>query len=293
MRAQVGFIGLGAMGAPMAARLLERGRSLVIHNRTRARAAGVEQEGAVWLDSPAELAARGAHVFSCLRDTAAVEEVYLGDRGVLGAVSAGQVLVELGTFSPDLADRIAREAAQAGAAFIAAPVSGGPLRARAGSLAMMAGGDADAFQRVRPILLDLARTLEHIGGPAAGLELKLVNQLLTGSHMAVAAEAVAVLNALGIDLGVAERLLGQGWGQSAMLARALAVARQNPPEVHGTGATVAGMSEVLELVALLLRRCGVSAEVFDAGRRALLDAGRLGYGDHDPAGLFQVKEVNR
>ncbi|GAA3936370.1 hypothetical protein GCM10022383_13370 [Microbacterium soli] len=289
----MGFIGLGAMGAPMAERLLDRGRSLIVHNRTRTRAAGFDGAGVVVADSPAEVASSGATVLSCLRDTGAVEAVYLGDRGVLRAVSAGQVLVELGTFSPDLARRIAQDAADAGAAFLAAPVSGGPPRARAGTLVMMAGGDAGAFQRVRQVLEDLGQTVEHVGDAGAGLELKLVNQLLTGTHMAVAAEAVAALNALDIDLGLAERLLDQGWGQSAMLARALAVARQEAPEARGTGVTVVGMSEVLELVARLLRACGVSAEVFDAGRRALLDAGRLGYGDHDPAGLFHVKEVHR
>lgn len=293
MSGPIGFVGVGAMGGAMALRLLDRGHPVLIHTRTRARAAQVERAGAIWVDSPGEVAARSTHVLSCLRDTDATAEVYSGDRGMLGAASSGQVFVELGTFSPELARRIALDADRKGAAFLAAPVSGGPSRAREGSLTMMAGGDAAAFARIRPVLVDLAQTLDHVGGPGAGLELKLVNQLLTSCHMVAAAEAIAALNALDIDLAVAERLLGDGWAQSAMLGRALAVARQGDPDVRGTGVTVAGMSEVLELVAELLRRRGVATELFDTGRRALLDAGRRGFGDLDPAGLYLVKEVIR
>jgi 3-hydroxyisobutyrate dehydrogenase-like beta-hydroxyacid dehydrogenase len=290
MKGPVGFVGTGAMGTAMVLRLLDCGFSVVVHNRSRQRAESVLAAGAAWADSPVDLVERCSTVLSCLRDSAAVEAVYLGTGGLL-ASAAGTTFVEHGTFAPSLARRIAQAAAATGSAFLAAPVSGGPEGARGGSLAVMVGGDLDALERVRTVLATLSGTLSHVGGPSAGLELKLVNQLLVSSHMAVAGEAVALLRRVGLDLALADVVLNKGWAQSAMLARTLELVRAG--RVDGTGATVQGMTEVLDLVAELLVENEVTARVFDAGRTRFSDAARDGLGEADPAALYQVSEEHR
>lgn len=289
MTGPLGYVGTGAMGTAMIERLLDTGHEIVVHNRTRANAAAAEKAGAVWAPSLGEVVERCAIVLTCMRDTTATEAVYLGESGLLSAAAEGRVFVEHGTFAPDLARRIARVAAERGAAFLAAPVSGGPDGARGGSLAVMAGGDEAAFERASPVLASLAGQITHVGGPAAGLELKLVNQLLTSCHMAVAGEAVALLRKTGIDLGTADELLNAGWAQSAMLSRTLRLVQADRTE--GTGATVEGMAEVLDLVADLLGRHAVPAAVFEAGRQKFVTAVVQGMGEADPAGLFQISEV--
>lgn len=286
----IGYVGTGAMGTAMIERLLDTGHDIVVHNRTRANAAAAEKAGALWAADLGEVVERCAIVLTCMRDTTATEAVYLGESGLLSAAAAveGRIFVEHGTFAPSLALRIAQVAAEHGAAFLAAPVSGGPDGARGGSLAVMAGGDAAAFDRAGPVLAALAGRITHVGGPAAGLQLKLVNQLLTSCHMAVAGEAVALLRKVGIDLGVAGELLASGWAQSAMLSRTLGLVQSD--RTDGTGATVGGMSEVLDLVAELLGRHGVPAAVFEAGREKFSEAASRGLGDADPAGLFRISE---
>jgi 3-hydroxyisobutyrate dehydrogenase-like beta-hydroxyacid dehydrogenase len=290
MTSPVGYIGTGAMGTAMIQRLIETGREVIVHNRTRANAKAAETAGAVWADSSGEVVDKCQIVLSCMRDTAATEEVYLGTDGLLSAPSPGQVFIEHGTFAPTLARRIAQEAAGRGAAFLAAPVSGGPEGARTGTMAMMVGGDEAAFHQAKPILDELAGAPIHVGGPAAGLELKLVNQLLASCHMAIAGEAVALLRQIGLNLDTAGALLGRGWAQSAMLARTIGLIKEG--RTDGTGVTIQGMSEVLELVADLLADHGLSASVFEAGRRKFLNAGRDGLGDADPAGLYQMSREN-
>ncbi|WP_433500789.1 NAD(P)-dependent oxidoreductase [Sphaerimonospora sp. CA-214678] len=286
----IGYVGTGAMGTAMIQRLLDTGHEIVVHNRTRANAAAAEKAGAIWAPSLGEVVERCAIVLTCMRDTTATEVIYLGESGLLSNATAteGRVFVEHGTFAPALARRIAQIATEHGAAFLAAPVSGGPDGARGGSLAVMAGGDEAAFERASPVLAALAGRITYVGGPTAGLELKLVNQLLTSCHMAVAGEAVALLHKVGIDLGVADELLTAGWAQSAMLSRTLRLVHAD--RTDGTGATVEGMTEVLDLVADLLSRHGVPAVVFEAGRQMFLTAASRGLGEADPAGLFRISE---
>jgi 3-hydroxyisobutyrate dehydrogenase-like beta-hydroxyacid dehydrogenase len=286
----IGFLGTGAMGSRMVARLTEHGRQVVVHNRTRDHAADALAAGARWAEDPAEVAATADVVISCLRDTRAVTAV-LGD--LLPDARPGQVFVEHGTFAPETARELAAVAARRDAAFLDVPVTGGPEGARTGQLSGMAGGDKDAFASVHEILGSYCARLMHIGPAGAGLELKLVNQLLVSVHVAAAGEAIALLCSLEQDLDAAHRVLLGGWASSAMLDRSLRNVIDGT--LADTGATIEGMDEVQALVDRLLDAHAQDAPVFAASRNLFRHAVEAGRGSADLAtlGLLDLPHATR
>jgi 3-hydroxyisobutyrate dehydrogenase-like beta-hydroxyacid dehydrogenase len=282
----VGFIGVGAMGGAMAARLLGAGHQLLVHNRTAERAESLIAKGALWRATPPELALDADVVFSCLSDTTAVEAVFLEPGGLVDTAREGQVFVEHGTFSPDLARTVAARLRAKGSDFLDVPVTGGPPGAAAGTLVAMAGGSETALEQVAGILLAYCRSVVLVGDAGSGLELKLVNQLLVSAHMAAAGEAVALLQRIGIEQDLARSVLTGGWADSAMLGRSFDHVAANLLE--DTSVTVNGMVEVQELVAELAERAAVEAPVFAAARDSFARAATLGAGQKDPAVLGQL-----
>lgn len=281
----LGFIGTGAMGIEMVLRLLAAGHPVVVSNRTRRNAAGAEEAGARWAERPCEVAEQSRMVLSCLLNSDAVEEVYLGAGGLIETARAGQVFVEHGTFSPRLAAEVHRRFADAGAAFVDMPVTGGPDGTREGRLAAMAGGSPEAITLAAEAASAYCAQITRVGAPGAGLQLKLVNQLLVSVHMVAAAEAVALLQALSIDLSAASSVLERGWAGSAMLSRAFS--QLSTGALHDTGVKIEGMIEIQELIAQLLDRPGDSP-VFQASRSVFDRAISLGIGADDPAALHRA-----
>jgi 3-hydroxyisobutyrate dehydrogenase-like beta-hydroxyacid dehydrogenase len=278
----VGFIGTGAMGSAIVARILDSGRGVVVTNRTRAHAADAERAGATWANDPLEVLARCDLVLACLRDSAAVAEVH---GLLLEAVRPGQVVVEHGTCDPGLVVDLASAFRSRDALFLDAPVSGGPAGARAGRLVAMVGGEDSALSLVRPVLATYASTVVHVGASGAGQRLKLVNQVLVAIHMAGVAEALALARDMHLDLRLVVEVLGAGWGQSAMLQR---TADQISGEVTNTGVSIAGMAEVLEVVEHAIAEHGGKAPVFDVARARFETALHAGAGSRDPAVLFSL-----
>ena len=285
----VGFVGTGAMGGAMVERLLSAGRAVQVHNRTRANAAALERLGATWADTPAGLARECPLVLGCLRDTRAVESVYLGPDGLVEGAGPGHVFVEHATFAPAAADRIAADCEQRGAAFLDIPVTGGPEGARTGTLIGMAGGRLEALRAATPVLEAYLAEVHHIGPTGQGLRLKLANQLLVGAHVAVAAEVAGLLRRLAIPFESAAPVLTRGWAGSAMLERTLA--RLATGELRGTGATLAGLLEVQPLIEEVARDLEVDVPVFTAARGVLGEAVDAGLTQLDPAGLAAVRGV--
>lgn len=285
--AEVGFVGLGALGGRMTPRLVAAGHDVKVWNRTAARADGYRLA-----DSPAELAREVPVVFGCLFDDDAVERVYLADDGLLAGVGAGSVLIEHGTFSPALAERIASAAADRGAVFLDVPVTGGPEGAEAGTLVGMAGGAVADLDRVRPILAAYLGAVHHVGPIGAGLRLKLVNQLLVSVHMVAAAEAGALLLQAGADARVAQTVLGSGWAASAMLDRELP--RILAGDHAATGAAIGGLLHVQQLVADAFAGSGVPSRLLPPVRAVFAEAVAAGLADDDPAALVRMyEEKNR
>lgn len=213
---RIAFVGLGTMGAPMAARLLDAGYEVSVHNRTRTREEPLAERGARRADSPRE-AAEGADVaITIVSDTPDVEQVVLGPDGVAEGLADGAVLVDMSTISPDATRRIAATLEQRGVAMLDAPCSGGSEGAANGTLSIMIGGDEDVLERVRPVLSVLGSSLTRVGNVGAGQICKAVNQVIIAGTYAAVAEGLTLAMGAGIDAEAALQAVSGGaagsWG---------------------------------------------------------------------------------
>ena len=215
---RVGIIGLGIMGAPMARNLLRAGHPLTVYTRTRARAAGLLAAGAAWADSPAALAAAVDAVVTMLPDTPAVEAVMAGPDGVLAGARAELLAIDMSTIDPAAARALAERAAETGVALLDAPVSGGEQGAIAGTLSIMVGGAAAAFDRAGPLFAALGKRVTYMGGPGQGQMTKLVNQVVGAGTLAAVAEGVLLAAGAGLDPAAVVEAVGGGAAASWMLA---------------------------------------------------------------------------
>jgi len=217
----IGFIGLGIMGQPMALNLLRAGHALAVHARREQSMAPLAEAGAETCPSPAEVARRASVVFTMVADTPDVEQVILGPQGVIEGVGPDSLIVDMSTIAPSATRAIAARLREAGADMLDAPVSGGDIGARDGTLSIMVGGEAAAFERARPLLESMGSNIVHIGGNGAGQVCKACNQTVVAQTIAGIGEALLLAEASGVDgARVREALLG-GFAGSRIL------------EVHG------------------------------------------------------------
>jgi 3-hydroxyisobutyrate dehydrogenase len=186
------------MGLPMCGHLMDAGHEVSVHNRTRDRAAPLVERGATWCDSPADVAAGADVVFTMLGFPADVRAVVL-EGGLLDAMAEGSVYVDLTTSEPSLAVEIADAASAKGVEALDAPVSGGDVGARAGTLVVMVGASAEGFARAQPLLETFGKTIVHLGGPGSGQHTKMVNQIAISSGMVAVCEALLYAQRSGLD----------------------------------------------------------------------------------------------
>jgi 3-hydroxyisobutyrate dehydrogenase len=197
---RIGWIGTGVMGGPMAGHLLDRGHDLSAFNRTRSRTDALVEAGAQWRDSPAALAQGVDVVVTMLGTPADVRDTILGEGRVLRSMREGALLIDMTTSEPSLAVEIHEAARAAGVDALDAPVSGGDVGARNGTLVIMVGGDRQAFDRARPVFEPLGKTIELQGGPGAGQHTKMVNQLAIAAGMIGVCEALVYGHRAGLNL---------------------------------------------------------------------------------------------
>jgi 2-hydroxy-3-oxopropionate reductase len=215
--AELGFIGLGAMGGPMARRLLDAGHRVAVFARRAEAMEPLVRCGAGACASPMEVAARSDVVFTMVTDTGAVEDVALGDRGVVHGSRAGAILIDHSTISPSGSRRIAAALAAKGVAMLDAPVSGGVTGAEAGTLSIMAGGDETVFERCRNLLSCLGQTIVYMGPAGAGQIAKACNQICIVVNQMGVAEALLLAERSGLDpLRLKDALMG-GFAASHIL----------------------------------------------------------------------------
>jgi 3-hydroxyisobutyrate dehydrogenase len=198
------------MGAPMAGHLLEAGHQLQVFNRTRARAEGLLEKGANWCDSPADVGAQAEVVFLMLGYPDDVRETVLGDGALLEAMRPGSLLIDMTTSVPTLAVDIAAAAAERDVAALDAPVSGGDVGARNATLVIMVGGAEEAFERARPLLSVLGRTVTLQGEPGSGQHTKMMNQIAIASGMIGVCEALLYARRSGLDVDQALETIKDG-----------------------------------------------------------------------------------
>ena len=219
----IGFIGLGLMGKPMAKNLLKAGFPVIVHSRSTPPVDELVAAGATRASSPADVARQTTRIITMLPDSPDVEKVLEGADGVFAALQPGTIIIDCSSIAPGVARRLAQEAGTRGARMLDAPVSGGEIGAVSGTLSIMVGGEAGAFEEVRPILNAMGNPdkVIRIGESGAGQICKVCNQMVIGGTLVAVAEAFALAGQAGVDRArVREALLG-GFAASRVL------------EVHG------------------------------------------------------------
>jgi len=197
---RVGWIGTGVMGGPMAGHVLKAGYALTVYNRTRAKAQPWVERGAQWADSPQAVAEQSEVVFTMLGFPRDVREVILGTNGVLAGARSGSIIVDMSTSEPSLAVEIYERAKSKGVYSVDAPVSGGDVGAREGTLSIMIGGDEEIVQALQPLFETLGRNIVYQGPAGSGQHTKMCNQIVVAGTMIGVCEALLYGYRAGLDL---------------------------------------------------------------------------------------------
>ncbi len=285
---RVGYIGLGAMGKPMALNILKAGFPLTVFNRTAEKAGELLTAGAEWADSPADLARRSDVVFTNVSNTADVLSVVLGQSGVREGVRPGMIFVDNSTISPTGSREIYESLRALGVSALDAPVSGGEIGAQNGSLTIMVGGDAEALELVRPILNAVGKKITHIGGAGAGQIAKAANQIMVAAQMVAEAELMIFAQKAGADpVKVIEAIKGgaaQCWTLDVKPQRLFAGNRTPGFKASLQAKDLAIVMETARQNLMSLPGTAVSAQLFNA-----LCA--MGEGDLDNSAVIRVIEL--
>lgn len=285
--ADVGFIGLGIMGMPMAGHLRDAGHTLHVYARSRAPAelAGL---GFKPCASPQEVAQRAPIVITMVSDTPDVEQVLFGARGVAAGLQRGSLVIDMSSISPLATREFAARIASSGGDYLDAPVSGGDIGARAATLTIMCGGSETAFARARPLLEKMGRSITLIGAVGAGQTAKMANQIVVALNLQAVAEALVFAAKAGVDPARVRQALLGGYAASRVL------------EVHGEkmltrsfapGFKIDLHQKDLAIVLDAARRLSVSLPSTAVVSQTMNAAQAAGLGQQDNAALVQVLEA--
>ncbi|WHY58043.1 NAD(P)-dependent oxidoreductase [Peribacillus simplex] len=219
----IGFIGLGVMGKSMAANLLKAGYEVFVYTRTKDKASELLSQGAKWASSPKEIAQKANVIISMVGYPSDVEEIYLGENGLIENGKQGTHLIDMTTSTPTLAVKIAEEAKKRGMESLDAPVSGGDIGARDAKLTIMVGGSSEAFEAVRPIFDIIGSNVVHQGPAGSGQHTKMCNQIAIASNMIGVTEAISYAQKAGLDPERVLRSISSGsagsWSLSNLVPR--------------------------------------------------------------------------
>lgn len=222
---QIGFIGIGVMGASMARNLMKAGHRLYLYTRTAEKAKPLVEEGAAWCPSVAECACNRDAVITMVGYPKDVEEVYFGEAGILAHARKGAYVIDMTTTDPLLSVRISDAAHQRGLHALDAPVSGGDSGARAGTLSIMVGGEKDDFEACQPLFSAMGSNIVYEGKAGSGQHTKMANQIALGGAIAGVCEAISYGRAHGLDIQTMLDSIGAGaagsWQMSNMAPRML------------------------------------------------------------------------
>jgi len=281
----IGFIGLGAMGGRVAGRLIEAGHEVYGTNRTPEKAQPLIDRGLKWLDTPRQVAAAADVVFSMVTDDEALQAIADGPNGMLAGLEPGKVYVDMSTVSPQASRGLSARVAEVGAQMLDAPVSGSIPQAEAGTLAIMVGGNRDAFATVEPVLRELGQAVTYIGSNGQGLVMKLAINISLAVQTLAFSEGLLLAERDGIDPKLAAEVMSTSPIGSPMLKARVPLLLDLPDQAWFD---ISMMHKDIRLA----RRTGVelaslapSAAVVD---EVLTKAEELGYAHRDLAGLHDV-----
>ena len=265
---KIGYIGLGLMGKSIARNILKAGYPLVVHNRSRAAVDELVAEGATAAFSPAEVAAQVDVVFTNLPDSPDVELVALGEQGILEGAHPGLIMIDNSTIKPASARKIAAALAEAGVEALDAPVSGGDIGARNGTLTVMVGGSAAALEKVLPVLQAMGKTITHIGEAGAGQIAKAANQIMVAAQMVAMAELLVFAQKSGADpVKVVQAIRGgaaQCWTMDVTPPRLFAGNRQPGFKAHMQAKDLNIVLETAREYGIPLPSAALDSQLFNA-----------------------------
>jgi 3-hydroxyisobutyrate dehydrogenase/2-hydroxy-3-oxopropionate reductase len=284
---KVGFVGLGKMGRPMTLNLLKAGFEVVINNRSQGVVQELAGQGAIPAATARAVGEQAEIVMTCLPTTEAVEAVYTGPDGLFGAARPGLILIDHSTVSPNLSRRYHALAQAAGAAFLDAPVSGGPAGAAAATLTIMVGGERAVFERALPVFQAMGKNIHLVGPAGAGSIIKLTNQLLVAIHTAASVEAAVFAVKAGADPQMVKDVIGTSFGGSAMLNRNIPLFLERK---FGGGTPVNLILKDLGLIADYVNQLQLRTLMVSQAQQVFAEGRAVGLGDLDMSALVQALE---
>ncbi|MBW5447063.1 NAD-binding protein [Cohnella sp. CFH 77786] len=284
---KVGFIGLGVMGAPMAANLLRKGYSVSVYNRTPGKADELISLGADVVPSPAETARSADVVITMISNDDAVENVYYGDNGILQGLQPGTAVIDCSTVSPALSLRLAADIQAKFAYFLDAPVTGSKPAAMDGTLLFMVGGDKQVVDEQRDVLLAMGREIVHTGPNGSGSTAKLAHNTIVGINAAGLIEGMALAAKGGIDASAFLKIVLSGGASSK---QAELKGRKIIDHDFGVQFSLALMLKDLKLSSVLTDKLGVSTPMLETAKSLFQIGHSSGLGELDLSALAQVYE---
>ncbi len=244
----LGFVGLGAMGALIVPRLMAAGHKVVGWNRSRDKARALIKDGMGWADTPRAVAAQSDIVFSIVTDSKAVKSVALGPDGIVSGLKKGGIYIDMSTIEPDESRTIAAEFAKAGSIMLDGPLSGSPVTVKAGNASVMIGGDEAAFERAKPVLLAIGPKVTRIGANGLACQMKIAVNLLLMVEIIAFGEAVALAEIGGVSREAAVDSILKSVAASPVIGyRGPFILEGNMPEVPLADVTLQQKDMILAL----------------------------------------------
>jgi 3-hydroxyisobutyrate dehydrogenase-like beta-hydroxyacid dehydrogenase len=285
--ANIGYVGLGVMGGQMANRFLEKGHTVTGYNRTRSKAQWLVDKGLKLADSPRAVAESNDITFSMLMNSQAVSEVADGPNGLLAGLGPGKVWVDMSTVSPAVSRSLAAKVREKGADMMDAPVSGSVVTVQQGKLSVMAGGRAETFERVKPLLLDLGPKVTHVGENGLALVMKIATNLALPVQILAFTEGVLLAEKSGIPRETAVEVLLNSVLASPMLQYRGPFVLKMPDEAWFN---VNMMQKDMQLALDLGRQVNVPLPTAGLANEFLTAARAMGLAERDFAIVFKVLE---
>lgn len=285
--ANLGYVGLGAMGGLMAKRLLEKGHAVTGYNRTKSKAEWLIEEGMQWADTPRKVSEAADITISMVSDSAALTEVADGPNGIVAGLGEGKFLIDMSTVNPAVSCAVAEKVREKGADMIDSPVSGSVSTLQEGKLSMMVGGRPETVERLRPVLLDIGPRVTYIGENGRALAMKLAVNISVAVQLLAFSEGVLLAEKSGIDRETAVDVMTHSVVASPLLQYRGPFVLDMP---EGAWFNVNMMQKDLLLVLELGRQVDVPLPTASIANELMTAARGMGYADQDFAVVFKTLE---